>query len=150
MVVVSGESSRERWPPRPIPLDLSLGFHPVALRQPDSGPAMQLRIIAGSVDAQVPGISFRISDGSDDRACGISRDALYDLAGHHGLRGSEEGLFQALWPVIERLVLAKLRARRTEESGEILVGSADLLLYGFDVSPSRQQRRRAETVLAAK
>jgi hypothetical protein len=111
---------------------------------------MQLRIIAGSLDAQTHWISFRIDDGATGLACGISRDALFDLAGHHGLRGSEEGLFEALWPVIERLLLAKFRARRIEEGGEILVGSADLLLYGFDVTPSPQRRRRAKAAVAAR
>jgi hypothetical protein len=111
---------------------------------------MHLRIIAGSVDPQPQGIGFRVDDGANGLACGISRDALLDLAGHHGLRGSEEGLFQALWPVIERLLLAKFRARRIEASGEVLVGSADLLLYGFDVAPSPQRKQRAETAMAAR
>jgi hypothetical protein len=111
---------------------------------------MQLRIIAGSVEARPPSISFRVDDGASGLACGISRDAILDLAGHHGLRGSEERLFQTLWPVIERLVLAKWRARRIEESGEVLVGSADLLLYGFDESARPAQKLRARMVMTAR
>ena len=110
---------------------------------------MPLKIIAGSVEAHTPSVSFRVDDGESGLACGISRDALLDLAGHHRLRGSEESLFQALWPVIERLVLAKCRAARIEASGEILVDSADLLLYGFDVTAPPQRGRRPKMAMAA-
>ena len=109
---------------------------------------MPLRIIAGSLHARPPCMSFKVDDGANGLVCSISRDALFDLAGHHGLRGSEDALFEALWPVIERLLLAKFRARRIEEGGEILVGSADLLLYGFDVTPPRR-RRRSDMAMAA-
>ena len=105
---------------------------------------MQLRIIAGSLDARSPGISFRVDDGGNGLACGISRDALLDLAGHHGLRGSKEGLFQAMWPVIERLVRAKFQAGRVDASGEVLVDSADLLLYGFDETAPPARGLRAK------
>ena len=111
---------------------------------------MQLRIIAGSLDTRPPCISFKVDDGASGLACGISRDALFDLAGHHGLRGTDDALFEALWPVIERLLLAKFRARRIEASGEVLVGSADLLLYGFDVTRSPQRRLRAKAAMAAR
>jgi hypothetical protein len=107
---------------------------------------MRLRIIARSLDTRSPAISFRLDHGANGLACSISRDALLDLAGHHGLRGSEETLFLALWPVIARLVSAKFRAQRVEASGEVLVGSADLLLYGFDET-APPARRRAEMSL---
>jgi hypothetical protein len=108
---------------------------------------MQLRIIAGSLDARSPSISFRVDDGAGGLACGISRDALFDLAGHHGLRGTEEALFQALWPVIARLISAKFRARRIEADGAVLIGSADLLLHGFDETapPARAPRSNMAT-----
>src|SRR5689334_5973640 len=111
---------------------------------------MQLRIIMGSVEARSPSISFRVDDGADGLVCGISRNAVLDLAAHHGLQGSEERLFLALWLVIERLVQAKFQASRIEESGEILIGSADLLLYGFDGAMPPQRGLRAERVMAAK
>jgi len=104
---------------------------------------MQLRIIAGSVDAGSSAINFRVDDGANGLACGISRDALLDLAGHHGLRGSEERLFLALWPAIARLLGAKFRAQRIEASGEVVVGSADLLLYGFDETTPTQRLQAA-------
>ena len=54
-----------------------------------------------------------------------------DLACDRRLRGTEEALFQALYPEIERLMILKYNARRVETSDEVLVGAADLMLYGF-------------------
>ena len=104
---------------------------------------MRLRIVAGSFDARLQGISFRIDNGENGLACGISRNAFFDLAGHHGLRGTDEALFQALAPVIGRLVAAKFGAGRLDEGGGVVIGSADLLLYGFDAStpPARSTHR---------
>jgi hypothetical protein len=111
---------------------------------------MPLKVIAGSLDLRSPNISFRVDDGASGVACGISRDALLDLAGHHGLRGSAEGLFHALWPVIARLLRAKFRAGRIDADGEVLVGSADLLLYGFDETTSPARAWRGSMAMAAK
>ena len=102
---------------------------------------MRLRIIAGSFDARLQGISFRIGTGTEALACGISRNALFDLAGHHSLNGSDEALFQALSPVIGRLIAAKFAAGRLDEGGGILISSADLLIYGFEATtPARVAR----------
>jgi hypothetical protein len=92
---------------------------------------MLLSILAGSFDAQAKGICFR-AYGANEVACGISRDALLDLSGYHQVGGGEEALLQALGPQIERLISAKFRARRIDKNGEIWIGSADILLYGFE------------------
>jgi hypothetical protein len=92
---------------------------------------MLLSILAGSYNAQATGVCFR-AHGATELACGISRDALLDLGGYHQVGGSEEALFQALGPQIERLISAKFRARRIDQNGEIWIGCADILLYGFE------------------
>jgi hypothetical protein len=92
---------------------------------------MLLSILAGSHDAQAKGVGFR-AYGAQEVACGISRDALLDLGGYHQVGGSEEALFRALAPEIERLISAQFRARRIDKNGEIWIGSADILLYGFE------------------
>jgi Protein of unknown function (DUF1488) len=92
---------------------------------------MRLSILAGSFDAQARGIGFR-AYGANEVACGISRDALLDLGGYHQMDGSEEALFGSLGREIERLISAKFRARRIDQNGEIWIGSADILLYGFE------------------
>jgi hypothetical protein len=93
---------------------------------------MLLNIIPGPIDVQSHGIAFRANYyGDKNVSCRISRDALLDLAGYHQLNGREDELFQALRREIERLLSAKYRARRMETNGELLVSSADILLYGF-------------------
>jgi hypothetical protein len=83
-----------------------------------------------------PNIGFQIGTGAESFFCGITRDALLDLAGYHGLRGNEETLFRGLWPVIERLMREKHRSGRGEtQRGDMLITSVDLLLYGFDATP---------------
>ena len=97
-------------------------------------------------DAGSPSIGFQI--GPDATTfCGITRDALFDLAGYHRLRDTDEDLFRGLWPVIERLIRDKHRAGRGDASEkEMLITSVDILLYGFEAersprSPLSRQRR---------
>jgi hypothetical protein len=92
---------------------------------------MPLSIIAGSYDAQSKGICFQ-AHGTMELACCISRDALLDLGGYHQASGSEEAVFTALAPEIERLISAKHHARRIDKNGEIWIGCADIVLYGFE------------------
>jgi len=54
------------------------------------------------------------------------------FAGYHHLNGAEDEVFLALRPEIERLASAKYRAGRLDHSGGILIGAADILLYGFE------------------
>ena len=93
------------------------------------------------------GVSFRIDDGGDGLPCGISRNALFDLAGHHSVQGTDEALFQALAPAIGRLVATKYGAGRLEEGGGILISSADLLLYGFDAATPPARPARADAAM---
>ncbi|HLH96468.1 MAG TPA: DUF1488 family protein [Xanthobacteraceae bacterium] len=103
---------------------------------------MLLNIIPGLIDVQANGIAFQANYyGDKNVSCRISRDALLDLAGYHQLGGRDDELFQALRQEIERLSSAKYRARRMETNGELLVSSADILLYGF------RARRDAEEPL---
>jgi hypothetical protein len=99
---------------------------------------MLLSIIGGSYDARSEGICFQ-AYGAMEVTCCISRDALLDLGGYHQVRGGEEALFRALAPEIERLISAKFRARRIDKNGEIWIGCADIVLYGFEerARPSR-------------
>jgi hypothetical protein len=107
---------------------------------------MLLKVIPESFEACPPGFSFCADGGGNFLRCSISGDALLDLAGHHGWRGSEEALcgseealFRALLPTIERLIGAKYRACRIEENGEVSISSADLLIYGFEAPPPATQ-----------
>ena len=79
-------------------------------------------------------VSFRVDVGTQILPCSISGDALLDLGAHHRVNGTGATLFEALYQQITRLVDAKYSARRIEENGEIAIGTADLLLYGFEGS----------------
>jgi Protein of unknown function (DUF1488) len=95
---------------------------------------MRLRLIAGTLEVQAHGVAFSAHFGTRTIACGVTRDVLLDLACDRGLHGTEEALFQALYPEIERLAILKYNARRIGTSGEVLVGAADLMLHGFQES----------------
>jgi hypothetical protein len=92
---------------------------------------MQLRLIAGTLEIQAHMVAFAADSGTGTVACGVTRDVLLDLACDRGLHGTDKALFQALCPEIERLASLKYNARRLEPTGEVVVGAADLMLYGF-------------------
>jgi hypothetical protein len=100
-------------------------------RIPPRHPA-SLLMVAGSVKLLPHGLAFESNDGIKTVPCCISRDALLDLCGYHGLNGDDGEAFKALGPQIERLVSEKYRAGRIERSGELTIKPADLLLYGFE------------------
>jgi hypothetical protein len=93
---------------------------------------MLVRIITESLDAGSSNITFRVDTDAKSFDCGISRDALLDLAGYHRLSGPDEAMFRDLWPVIERLIAEKRRAVRAAPGAEILITCTDILLYGFE------------------
>jgi hypothetical protein len=102
---------------------------------------MLLNIIPGPINLLQSGIAFRANYYGDKNIdCRISRDALLDLAGYHQLNGRDDELFDGLRQEIERLLSSKYRARRMETNGELLVSSADILLYGFR---AREEPERA-------
>jgi hypothetical protein len=88
------------------------------------------RTVEESLDDGPPRIGFEVDTGGKRFFCGISLDALLDLAGYHGLRGAEEDLFRALWPLIERLISKKHR-KGGGMDGDLLITCADILRYGF-------------------
>jgi hypothetical protein len=88
------------------------------------------RTVDESLDDGPPRIGFQVDTGAKSFFCGISLDALLDLAAYHGLRGAEEDLFRALWPSIERLLSEKHR-KGGGADGDLLITSADVLRYGF-------------------
>jgi hypothetical protein len=94
--------------------------------------AVSLVTDATSVSVRPEEISFESLDGMKVVPCGILRDALLDLGGYHRLSGGEDELFRALLPEIERLASAKYSAGRLDRNGAIMIGSADILLYGFE------------------
>jgi hypothetical protein len=94
--------------------------------------AASLVLDAGSVSARPQDLSFQSHDGKKVVPCGISRDALRDLGGYHRVNGAEDEVFRALRQEIERLASAKYRAGRLDRSGAIVIGPADILLYGFE------------------
>ncbi len=100
-------------------------------RLPPRNPA-SLLMVAGSVKLLPQGLAFDSHDGRRTVPCSITRDALLDLCGYHGLKGNEGDAVKALGPQIERLVSRKYRAGRVERNGELTIKPADLLLYGFE------------------
>ena len=100
--------------------------------QPARRPVASLVLDADSVTVRAQDLVFESHDGKTLVACGISRDALQDLGGYHRLNGADDAVFRALRPEIERLASAKYRAGRVDHSDGILIGPADILLYGFE------------------
>ena len=45
---------------------------------------------------------------------------------------SDEAVFSHLLPEIERLVTERVRVGRIDETGNVTIGTADLLRYGLD------------------
>jgi hypothetical protein len=94
--------------------------------------AVSLVMDFGTITPQSGGVSFQSHDGTKVVDCGISRDALMDLRGFHRLKGADDDVFRALRLEIERLASAKYRAGRLDLNGAVMVGPADILLYGFE------------------
>jgi hypothetical protein len=93
---------------------------------------VSLRVTSGRLDIQSRSISCNLHDGTVVVRCTISNDVLRDLA-HHSLLNwsSDVEAFGLLIPEVERLASAKYRLGRLEENGELLIGTIDLLRYGF-------------------
>jgi hypothetical protein len=88
------------------------------------------RTVDESLDDGPPRIGFQVDTGANSFFCGISLDALLDLAGYQGLRGDEEDLFRVLRPWIERLISEK-HCNGGGADGDLLITCADILRYGF-------------------
>jgi hypothetical protein len=95
---------------------------------------VSLRIVAGRLDVSSNSIVCQLLDGATRVGCTIARQVLRDLGDFHQLRGSEEAVFRQLLPEIERLASTKFHAGRTDESGMLSIGIADLLRYSRSLS----------------
>jgi Protein of unknown function (DUF1488) len=104
------------------------------------GAAVLLKVVSGKLDIQSQSISCHLHDGINIVPCTIATEVLLDLADHHLLNWSTKlEAFGLLIFEIERLASTKYRLGCLEEKGELLIGTIDLLRYGF--SP----RRNSET-----
>jgi hypothetical protein len=91
-----------------------------------------LMMVAGTAQIIPHGLAFESHDGVKMIPCSITREALLDLCGYHGIKGDEGESFKVLGPQIERLANEKYRAGRIERTGELTIKTSDLLLYGFE------------------
>jgi hypothetical protein len=92
---------------------------------------MSLKVIAGSLRAQLKGLCFQCDRDGRPLHCGISDGALRDLIDFHRFNGSRDKALRALLPEIERLANSKCDAGRFEENGSIVIWPVDLLRYGY-------------------
>jgi hypothetical protein len=95
--------------------------------------SVPLRLTAGKLEIREHEVGFRCI--VDDKLidCTISCQALLDLAGVYGLSHEASALeaFGELVLPIEKIASRKYEAGRFEENGELKIGTADLLRYGF-------------------
>jgi hypothetical protein len=104
---------------------------------------VSLRVTSGKLDIQPGSISCNLHDGETVLRCTIAIEVLRDLADHSMLNWSTDvQAFGLLIPEIERLAYIKYRLRRLEENGDLLLGTVDLLRYGFS------RPRKMEGILA--
>jgi hypothetical protein len=92
-----------------------------------------LNVIPGQLDIQNESIRLRLSDGETTVSCSVSRFVLQDLISHHlpGVNVTDLQAFGELLPGIAHLANAKYDAGRTDDNGEIMIGTADLLRHGL-------------------
>jgi uncharacterized protein DUF1488 len=98
-----------------------------------------LRISAGKLEIREHEIGFRCEVDKKLIDCTISHRVLLDLAGTCGLSHQVSALaaFSELLSPIEKIASRKYEARRSEENGELKIGTADLLRYGFQIGRMR-------------
>jgi hypothetical protein len=104
-----------------------------------------LRIAAGKLEIGEHAICFRCMADAAPIECSISRQALQDLAGAYALplETSDLAAFSQLLSQIEKIADRKYPRARFEKNGELKIGTADLLRYGF------KRPRRSRGYLAA-
>jgi hypothetical protein len=105
---------------------------------------VSLRVTSGKLDIQPRSISCNLHDGETVLQCTIAIEVLRDLADHSMLNWSTDvQAFGLLISEIECLADIKYRLGRLEENGDLLLGTVDLLRYGFS------RPRKTESRLAA-
>ena len=94
---------------------------------------MPLRISAGKLEVGEHAICFRCTADAASIECSISRQALQDLAGVHGLpfETSDLAAFGHLLSRIEKIADRKYPTARFERNGDLNITSADVIRYGF-------------------
>jgi hypothetical protein len=101
--------------------------------------SVPLRVTSGKLDIQTRSISCHLRDGINIVPCTIAIEVLLDLADHHLPNWTSKlEAFGLLLPEIERIASIKYSLGRLEENGELLIGGADLLRYGFSM-PSKSE-----------
>jgi hypothetical protein len=93
---------------------------------------VSFRVASGKFDIESQSVCFHLDDGTNIVPCTVAGQVLLDLADHYFLScGTMTAAFSLLLPEVERLVNAKYGYGRLEENGELVIGTADLLRYGF-------------------
>lgn len=99
---------------------------------------MSLTILMGSLKQTDAGDAFQCDCGDGKIIqCTIDDVALRDLVDYHRINKTPADASQVLLAEIERLVNAKFDAGRFEEDGGLLIQSADIVRYGFQVRKKR-------------
>ena len=86
-----------------------------------------------TLDIQLEGIRFQLRDGVIAVSCYVAHFVLQDLASYFlpGVDATDLQTFSSLLPEIEHLATSKYDAGNIEVSGEIVIGTADLLRHGL-------------------
>ncbi len=89
------------------------------------------RVMGGKLELHSTRIVCRLHEEDRILTCTVERPVLRDMGAYHGLRVSDEALFSRLLPEIERLANECIRANRLDESGNVTIGTAELIRYGM-------------------
>jgi hypothetical protein len=94
-----------------------------------------IRIAAGKLEIRQHEISFRCMVDRKLIDCSISHRVLLDLACAYSLSHQVSALaaFGELLSPIEKIASRKYEPSRFEQNGELKIGTADLLRYGFQI-----------------
>jgi hypothetical protein len=94
---------------------------------------MPIRIAAGKLQVGENAIFFRCIADTAPIECSISRQALQDLAGAHGLpfKTSDLAAFGHLLSRIEKIADRKYPTARFKRNGDLDITTADVIRYGF-------------------
>lgn len=99
---------------------------------------MPLTILVGSLRQTYAGDTFQCDCGDGKTIqCTIADIALRDLVDYHRTNKTPADIAQVLLAEIERLANAKFDTGRFEEDGGLLIQSADIVRFGFQVRKIR-------------
>ncbi len=91
---------------------------------------MTFHVVGGKLELSSSSLVCRVREGDTLLSCTVSREVLRDLGTCHQLHISEEAVFSQLLPDIERLANERIRAGLVDESGNVTIGTSDLVRYG--------------------